>query len=154
VADIGLSILDIWNLKNCKGLFFKDDWLETQPFAKHTDQPSWRLIRRTPVENSFNKTWNEQQALLDPQTDEVPLARQFVYIVVLYFLTTKKRLFEICRVRINDVDSSGKRIFVGAFDEDSLDIGYWNDDALDNELGVASARKAENIDHPTSSLTP
>jgi hypothetical protein len=141
VADIGLSIMDIKKLKKCKGLFLDQTWLGTESFAKHTDQPSWRLIRKTPVKNSFNKSWKKQQLLLDPQTDEVPLARQVVYTTILHFLTTGERLFEICSVRTNDVGLPGYPVFVGLFDANGLRADYWGDSKCSDYLGIASVRK-------------
>jgi hypothetical protein len=147
VADIGLSIMDIRKLEKCKGLLRDQDWYETEDFAKHTDQPSWRLIRKTPVENSFLKTWDEQQALLDPKIDEIPLARQVVYTTILHFLATGERLFRFCYVRINDVSSHLDRVFVGLFDEGSLYVNRWYDVDRSSCIGVASARKSTERSH-------
>ena len=155
VADIGLSIMGIKKLKNCKGLLCDQDWYEAEDFAKHTDQPSWRLIRKTPVENSFGKTWSEQQVLLDPKTEEVPLTRQLIYTILLYFRATGEKLFETDWVRTNDVEAAGLLVHVGKFFGRGPRIYYWDDfDGGSSGIGLASARKVLNTDHPTSSLTP
>jgi hypothetical protein len=147
VADIGLSIMDIKKRENCKELFYKSGWDETQSFAKRTQEPSWRLILKTPVENSLNKTWGEQQALLDSQADEIPFARQVVYTIILHSLATGERLFERnSAVRTNDVFSNGNHAFVGGFSKDGFVISYWNDDNSYKGLGLASARKAVNLE--------
>jgi hypothetical protein len=146
VADIGLSIMDIRKLEKCKGLFNKYNQYETEDFAKHTDQPSWLLIRKTPVKNSFNKTWKEQQLLLDHQTDGIPLARQVVYTTFLYFLTTKERLFRTCDVRTLDVDSNGGHVLIGYFGEDVLNISFFIDNARRGDIGITSTRKALNLE--------
>jgi hypothetical protein len=141
VADIGPSIMDLKKLKKCIGLFRDQDWYETENFAKHTDQPSWCLIRKTPVEDSFFKSWKEQQALLDSQTDKIPLARQVFYTTILYFLATGERLFETYVVRTNNIDSYCNHVSVGYFDGDGLHVDHWDDIARDSGISVASARK-------------
>jgi hypothetical protein len=138
--------MDIKKLENCKGLFRNQGWYETRPFAIYTEQPSWRLILRTPVEDSFDKTWNEQQALLDPKTDKVPLARELVYTIFLFFLTTGERLFENLSVRTNNVDAHHHHVHVGEFVEDGLDVYDWLDRDQDSYVGIASARNAVNLE--------
>jgi hypothetical protein len=145
VADIGLSIMDLKKLKKCKGLFHNQTWYENESFAKLTQQPSWRLIRKTPVENSLNKSWEEQQSLLNHQTEEVPFARQVVYTASLYRLATGERIF-IRHVRTFDVDSDDYRVHirylnVGGFSVGSGDVG----NRVIN-LELASARKALNLE--------
>ena len=146
VADIGLSISDMIRIKNCRRLLSNNSWYEDQDFAEFTYQPSWLLIRKTPVENSFNKTWKEQQTLLDPQTDEVPFVRQIIYTTFLYFLTTKERLFRTCDVRTLDVDSNGGHILIGYFGEDVLNISFFDDNAQRGDIGITSIRKALNLE--------
>jgi hypothetical protein len=149
VADIGLSIMDIRKLEKCKGLFNKYNQYETEDFAKHTDQPSWLLIRKTPVKNSFNKTWKEQQLLLDHQTDGIPLARQVVYTIFLHFLTTRERLFGTCLTRTFDVDSGDYHVVIGDFCRNVLTVFSWNDGFNYSNIGVSSARKAVSLEEPS-----
>ena len=47
VADAGISLLDIRS-KARKGLFYKQDWYDSQEFASRTETACWRLIRKTP----------------------------------------------------------------------------------------------------------
>jgi hypothetical protein len=141
VADIGLSIMDLKKLEKCKGLFRDQTWYEKYSFAKRTPEPSWRLIRKTSVENSLNKSWEEQQALLDHQTDEVPLTRQIIYTIILHFLATGERLFRTSHVRTSDVDSLGDHVSVGEFDKDGLLVYGWSDNIRISGICVASARK-------------
>jgi hypothetical protein len=146
VADIGLSIMDLKKLEKCKGLFYNQTWYKNEPFAKHTDQPSWRLIRKTSVENSFDKTWDEQQALLDPQTDEVPLLRQVIYTTILHFLAIREWLFVAIDVRTKDFFSHGYHVSVKCFNEKGLNLGVWDDSRGYDILGVPSARKVVNLE--------
>jgi hypothetical protein len=127
-------------------LFRDQDWYETENFAKHTDQPSWCLIRKTPVKNSLDKTWSEQQLLLDHQTDEIPLSRQIIYTTVLHFLDTGERLFRNSYVRTSDVDSDGDHVNVGFFGEGGFYINGWSDIDQFSSLGVASARNVVNLE--------
>jgi hypothetical protein len=148
VADIGLSIMDITKLKNCKGLIFEYNGFEAESFTKDTNQPSWRLIRKTPVKNSFSKTWKKQRSLLKHQTDEIPFARQVVYTTILHFLATGERLFEKVYVRTNNVGPDRDHIGVGGFigrGRKGLSVGSWLDCSRGGELGIASARKAVNL---------
>ena len=141
VADIGLSFLDVRS-KASKGLFYKQRWYESHEFASRTETACWRLIRKTPVENSLSKYWTEQQTLIDNKIDEVPSARQVIYTTILHFLVTGERLFEKVYVRTCDVDSNGSHVYVGNFDGGGFDVEHWGDDNRNDNLGVASARKA------------
>jgi hypothetical protein len=141
VADIGLSIMDIKKLKSYKEMFCNQVWYENNLFTKLTQPPSWRLIRKTTVKNSLYKSWEEQQTLLDPKTDKVPLARQVIYTIFLHFLTTGERLFRTSHVRTNDVKLLDHHIIVGGFDKGGLGIINWADSRRDVDLGLASARK-------------
>jgi hypothetical protein len=156
VADIGLSIMGLKKLESCKGLLaYREDWSKfLESIVTGKDQPSWRLIRKTPIENSFNKGWKRQQTLLNPQTDEIPLARQVIYTTILHFLATGERLFETFYVRTNDrrpnkYNISVEKIYgvaVGFFDENGFDIVLRHPRDLCSDTGVASARKALNLE--------
>lgn len=139
VADVGISLLNIRS-KARKDLFYKQDWYESQEFAGRTETACWRLIRKTPVNGSFSKDWSEQQALIN-KINEVPSARQVVYLTILHFLVTGERLFEKVYVRTCVVDSHGNRVLVGRFDGDGLLVGIWGVHVRFDVLGVASARK-------------
>ena len=142
VADVGLSLLDVRS-KARKGLFYsyKDSWYSNEEFAKRTEQARWRLVRKTPVKDSFSKNWSEQQALIDDSISEVPSARQVVYMMILNFLATGERLFETCYVRTCDVESCGCRVDVGGFDGGGLGVFYWYDSDRNGNVGVAYSRK-------------
>ena len=143
-ADIGLSILDV-RQKARKLFYSSQDWFKSEGFAQETDKPRWRLIRKTLVDNSTIKTWSEQQELI-PQTDEVPSARQVVYMAILHFLSTGERLFEEFYVRTSSVALSGYRVCVGKFEgnrglyHDGLYIYYYNGLCRARSCGVSSSR--------------
>ena len=139
VAVFPLSILEI---RGKSTLFYNQDWYEKEPFARDRGDAEWRLIRKTPVENSTNKTWQEQQTLL-AENEETPTARLVIYTITGHFLATGERLFEKLYVRSSDVASGGDRVRVGRFDSDGLGIGHYWDGDRDARLGLPSARKSE-----------
>jgi hypothetical protein len=106
---------------------YKDAWYNTQAFATNEKVGlRWYLIRKTAIENSFSKTFDDQKRLLGAN-DEVPRACELVYAVVLYFMVTGERLFETAYVRCIDLTSDGYRVNVGNFDSDGLSVNnYWD----------------------------
>jgi len=148
VAVFPLSILDIRDcvkakkLPNGQRFFYEQDWYNKQAFAKDRGDVSWQLVRKTPVDNSTSKNWQEQQALLSDK-EEPPKAQVMVYTIIGHFLATGERLFEKIYVRCSDVDSGGDLVLVGSFGSDGLIVnGYW-DDVRYGSLGLSSARKSE-----------
>ena len=141
VAVFPLSILDIRSKVDRK-LFYshEDTWYNKQAFAKEKGEIGWQLVRKTPVENSTNKTRNEQQALLG-KNDETPKAQVVVYMIIGHYLTTGERLFGNNCIRCSDLGSDGDRVYVGYFDADGLYVSNCWGDYRYSSLGVASARK-------------
>jgi hypothetical protein len=142
VAAFPLSLLDVRGIakKSTQTLFYNQDWYDKQAFAKDKGEVGWQLVRKTPIANSTSKTWNEQQALLS-KDEETPTARIVVYTMIGHFLATGERLFENIYVRCVDLDSGGRHVSVGHFDEDGLGVdSYWGGNRHDI-IGVASARK-------------
>jgi hypothetical protein len=84
VAVFPLSIIEI---RNKAKLFYDQSWYNEESFAKDKGDVSWQLVRKTPVENSTSKTWQEQQALLSDK-EETPKARVMVYAIIGHFLST------------------------------------------------------------------
>ncbi len=121
---------------------YKDAWYDA-PFAKDEKVGlCWYLVRKTAVENSFAKTFDDQRRLLGPE-NEVPRACELTYTVVLYFMTTGERLFEGNGVRCIDLAPDGSRAWVGHFDCNGLQI-FTQDDNEHSEhshLGLSSVRK-------------
>ncbi|MDE1919213.1 MAG: hypothetical protein KGH56_00785 [Patescibacteria group bacterium] len=142
VAVFPLSILDIRG-KVDRRIFssHEDSWYNNQAFAKEKGEIGWQLVRKTPVENSTNKTWNGQQTLLS-KDDETPKAQVAVYTIIGHFLATGERLFENIYVRCSDFDSDVPHVIVGHFDAEGLNVNYNWDDSRHDNLGVASARKS------------
>ena len=144
VAVFPMSILDIRG-KIERKLFYshEDAWYNKQMFAKDRGEIDWRLVRKTPVENSISKSWNEQQALLD-KNEEMPSAQVIVYTVIGYYLATGERLFENVYVRTSSVDSGGDRVGLGYFGERGLGVNVCWDGRRDDSLGLSSVRKIKS----------
>ena len=140
VAVFPLSLLDMRGICKDQGLFYNQDWYNKQGFAKEKGEVGWQLIRKTPVDDSTSKTWDEQNKLLS-KDEEVPSVRAVVYTMVGHYKATDERLFEKVWVRCSDLDSDGYRVLVGSFDARGLDVSISWDGHRDDNLGLASARK-------------
>ena len=139
VAVFPLSILEIRGKVDSK-LFYNQSWYNKKSFAKERGEAIWQLVRKTQVNNSTSKNWQEQQALLS-KDDEVPTAQVMVYTIIGHHLATGERLFEHIYVRTSSVGSDGRRVDVGGFDSEGLVVNYWWGDVRSGDLGVSSARK-------------
>lgn len=141
IAVFPLSILDIrGEVEHNLFSSHENAWYNKQSFAEERGEISWQLVRRTPVENSTDKKWIDQQALLG-KDDEVPSARVMVYTIIGHYLATGERLFGNIYVRTSSVVSGGSYVNVGYFGSKGLYFdGYWCDYPHDS-VGVSSARK-------------
>ena len=140
VAVFPLSILDIHGNVQDKGLFGNQDYYKKEFFAKKRGEATWQLVRKTPVDNSTSKNWQEQRALLGKK-DEVPSAQVMVYTIIGHFLATGERLFENVYVRTSSVFSSGPYVRVGRFDAKGLFVDRCRDDSGRALLEVSAAQK-------------
>ncbi len=142
VAVFPLSICDLRSkvANNTKTLFYKQDWYDNQTFANDKGETSWRLILKTPVVNSTNKNWEEQQPLITSD-EEVPTAQMMVYTIIGHYLNTGERLFENVYVRTSSLDSGGFHVLVGYFDGKGLIVyNDWGSSRF-SDLGLSVARK-------------
>jgi hypothetical protein len=101
---------------------------------------TWIAFRKEPVEDSLNKTWPEQQALVkEPMV--IPNAAEATWALTTYKAVRDIYLLDELYVRTSSVDSDGGRVYVGDFDADGLVVdGYW-DGFRDSNLGVSASRK-------------
>lgn len=142
VAVFPLSILEIrGKIPADKRLFYNQSWYDKESFAKdRRGETAWHLVRKTEVPNSTSKNWQEQQALL-AKNEETPTAQEMVYSIIGHFLATGERLFENIYVHCSDVDSFGRRVYVGIFDSDGLVVNYLWGGYRGSGVCLASARK-------------
>lgn len=141
IAVFTLSILEVrGKVKDKASLFYGQDWFNKEAFASDRGEASWQLVRKTPVPNSTNKTWDQQQTLLT-ESETTPSARVMVYTIIGHYMATRERLFECIYVRCSDVDSDDNRVRVGYFGSRGLCVDSDSDDARIDILGVSSARK-------------
>jgi len=98
----------------------------------------WQLVQKTPVENSPQKSWRGQLALLDTNS-EVPVSRVMAYAIIGYYLKNHEKLFPNIAVRCGD-----PMVTVGSFGSFGL---FVKDDfsCLDRAayVGLASCRKPD-----------
>jgi hypothetical protein len=139
VAVLPLSILDVRSRVEDKGLFYNQNWDDKEPFAKKRGDVSCQLVRKTPVDDSPLKDWQEQQALIS-KDDKVPTAQVMIYTIFGHYLATRERLFEHTYVRTSSVYPGGYHISVGGFASKGLGVGLMWDDGRGAVLGVSSAR--------------
>jgi hypothetical protein len=142
VAVFPISVLDVRG-KAERNLFcsHEDAWYNEQAFAKDRGETQWKLVRKTPVDNSTSKTWDEQQALLG-KDDETPMAQVMAYTIIGHYLNTEERLFKNVYVRCSDVVSGGLRVHVGYFVSHGLYVNVCWDDCRSSYIGLSSARKS------------
>jgi hypothetical protein len=133
-----MSVVNMFQITG--DLFFEggNAWCVQQAFARSIDVASWHLIRRTPVENSFGKSMDEQRALLG-KNEYVPSARALVYAMVGHYLKVRERLFSDVYARCRDMsDDSG--VAVGFMRGRGLHIArVMSDGPVDGRIGLASA---------------
>lgn len=141
VAVFPMSILDIRGKVERKLFYSHDDaWYNKQAFAKDKGEVGWQLVRKVPIADSTNKTWNEQQALLS-KDEETPKVQVVVYTIIGHFLATGERLFENIYVRCSDLDSDGNRVYVGRFGAGGLSVDCWRGDLRYGYIGLSAARR-------------
>jgi hypothetical protein len=116
------------------------NWPSREPRDNARMCVRWYLLRTEPIPASRAKTY-QKQCLLLTTNEEVPLACEMTYMVILYWLTHGVRLLPDAYVRCSDAPSDYHRIHLGDFGSNGLTVSYsWDGDCFDT-LGLASARK-------------
>jgi hypothetical protein len=120
---------------------YQDSWYDKEKFAtKETPELRWYLVRKSILEESREKTYNQQEKLLK-ENEERERAIVYIYGMLLMFKATGERLFENDYVWCNDLGSVGYRVAVGYFDSGGLRVDYWWGGAYLHFLGLAPTRK-------------
>jgi len=140
VAVFPMSILDIRGKVERKLFYSHDDaWHDKQAYAKYKGEVGWHLVRKVPVADLTNKTWDEQQALLS-KDEETPNVQVMVYTIIGHFLATGERLSQNIYLRCSSLGSDGYRVIVGIFDPKGLIVDDWSD-GRHGDIGLSAARK-------------
>jgi hypothetical protein len=140
--DPGISLIAMRDLPVVreKRLIFSQDWYDKYDWAQFADAPQERHVR-IHVPSSFNKSFEEQAALLQPD-EEVCSVRIVSMFLVINALATSNRLLSDCYVRCANVDSVGHRVVVGNFGSYGFHVySYWVGHRFDF-VGVAAVRKS------------
>jgi hypothetical protein len=118
--------------------FFLTGWYSGEPFANDRKvSVRWYLLRKEPVPESRNKTYNQQIALL--KEEEVPFACEVTYMVILYWLTHRECLLSNVYMRCQDKDLDHYRVYVGYFDSEGFGVGSYWDDSRRDSLGLGTS---------------
>lgn len=145
VPYLGLSLAEVHGLH--ARLFYNkiaEAWYRQphQAFAFVKHQPGWYLVQKTVPEGSLNRTWSEQEALVQDSGDSMVIpAAVLVYAAVFHYLQTDEHLFPALYARTSDVSAEGYRVYAGYFGADGLYVGGdWG--ARRSSIGVAVSRKS------------
>jgi hypothetical protein len=136
-----MSTLDVREIQSAHFYTKTGGWYADQKFGRE-DKTSfgWLMIKKTPIENSTRKTWNEQGKLLSA-LEKVPNAAEMCWFITTYFEVRGVRLFEGVYVRTSSLDSGGDRVSVGFFGSDGLRVNdYWGGNRF-GDVGLSAARK-------------
>ena len=113
---------------------------KNEKFIESKGTTGWQLVRKTPIEGSTDKTWDEQQALLG-KDNEIPSARVMAYTIIGHYLATGEQLFIDVWARCSDLDSGGCHVAVGSSGGNWLFLFWDGGGPGGSSLGIASARK-------------
>lgn len=143
VAGYPLTVLEI--CKHMKQNFNNEDWHDNEDFARKTRvRLRWLLLRKTDVPNSRSKTYQAQLALLKPNESN-SIFCEVVYGMNIHFAETGERLHKTYYVRCQDVTSSGRRVYVGDFDQSGLCVYSDSDDYYKDDVGLAASRNPRTV---------
>lgn len=116
-------------------------WYSEQNFAKETTMDfRWYLLHQNIVPKSEDKTYGEQVRMLTADY-EVPSAITEVTKDLLVFRKTGNFVNPSRYARCESVASVGRRVGVGIFGGNGLDVSYCWDDRRYSCVGVAASRK-------------
>ncbi len=139
--DPGWSILILRDAVSDKGsIVCPQNWYEDEPFADFEEELQYRQLRMAAVEDSFGKTFAEQQALVPPGL-EIPTARVVLMAMAIRLLASGERLYPSCWVRCVDQTSYSSLVIVGGFDRGGVCVNAASPGYSDGDLGVVLSRK-------------
>ena len=137
------SLIDVREIRLAHFYSNTGGWYANQKFA-HKDKTSfgWLAIKKTPVANSTNKDWGDQNKLLFV-LELVPNVAEMSWLITTYFEVRRIRLFESIYVRTSSLVSDGGRVFIGKFSSEGLGVyGYWDHNGS-ADIGLSACMKIE-----------
>ncbi len=100
----------------------------------------WIAFRKEPVEDSLNKTWPYQKALVaEPMM--VPNAAEVTWALTTYKAVSDIYLLDDVYVRTSSFDSNRIRVYVGGFDAEGLGVDCYWAGYRRGDLGLSAGRK-------------
>jgi hypothetical protein len=136
--------------------FRKDanDWYKNEAFATEMGgvKLGWAFVKKEPLDDSFDKTWKEQEEMLKKYAktlNQTPLKRTNVqrrtaleatWDNLLYYINNKEQLLPDKYDWTKSGSSRGNLVRVGVFDSDGLLVGHWNPEYGNPYIGVCPSR--------------
>lgn len=120
--------------------FYDQSWYASEAFANEKIPAGKWEVSLEVVKDSFSRTWDEQQRLIEEGFVVPPIA-VLAYAMCKHFKDTGERTFTNHYARTSSLDSGGGRVHVGVFDAGGLLVSDdWDSDRR-SFVGLASARK-------------
>lgn len=133
-----MSLIDIYSLEP---KLFHRKGCYSQDFSRaQKTVPGWIAIKKTPIEGSTNRKWQDQQKRL-LGSERVPNTAEASWLITTFLKVRGVRLFETIFVRTSSFLSPHGRVCVGEFDTGGLRIFGFKDDLSDPRLGLLAARE-------------
>jgi hypothetical protein len=136
-----MSLIDV---RNIQPTYFPPGmgmWYSCYDFP-YTDETSfgWLAIKKTPVEDSTKKEWEEQSKLLSA-VEYVPNTAEMSWFITTYLAVRDIRLFKNAYVRTSSLNWDNNHVLVGGFVATGLNVNEFWDYYCDEAIGVSTARK-------------
>lgn len=147
IAILPISIMKIRDVANHEWpgqIFSSKFWYRNEPFATKDGETVWQLISKTPIRNSFLKTFDEQENIFLAKSDEVPRIRRLIYTMAGRFLAKGERMFENIYLRCADKDSFGVRLSVSGLSPGGLTITNEFGNRRNRDICLVPVRKYDS----------
>ncbi len=141
VPDIGTSVLDI-RRNSGRGCLFDQCWTEREPFATAVNHPTWRLFSKRVLRGSLNKGWRDQFNLVDFEREDLPKARELLFLLTAWAGLRQQPLYEGFFLRSGTYDVSGHWVCIGCL-RGSIIMGSFHSDTADYNIGITTVRNPD-----------
>lgn len=133
-----MSLIDVYSIES--DLFHKKGCY-SQGFSRaDRTTPGWIAIKKTLVEGSTNRNWQDQQRCL-LGSERVPNAAEASWFITTFLKVSGVKLLTLDLVRTASVLSPNGHVCVGGFDAGGLHILGFKDNHPDPRLGLLTARE-------------